>query len=131
MKILIDTDIFNTIDGEMILSLDAWGHRIHVKEVGSISQVIFGSRRSPRHAPIDCREASIDVPGFEDLQDDMGKDHDMAASEWGSSSINLNNDTLGYQDEAEPQNLNCDGIPATSPMRRKMENHKFKFPTLG
>ena len=35
MKVLIDTDILRTINGEIVMSIEDSGYRIVIKEVGS------------------------------------------------------------------------------------------------
>ncbi|KAJ8436380.1 hypothetical protein Cgig2_032201 [Carnegiea gigantea] len=79
MKILIPTDYFHTIENEILLHIESSGYRITVQEIGPCTQVI-------QHAQSDLNDPSKGasngvVPGFEDLQDDMSSENDVANSD--------------------------------------------------
>ncbi|KAJ8438760.1 hypothetical protein Cgig2_009878 [Carnegiea gigantea] len=70
-RVVIVTDIFRNIEGDLLLSLDDGGCRIFIREVGPAVQVInrgYTQSHSPSKEAMDSNE---EVPGFEDLDDEL------------------------------------------------------------
>jgi len=75
MKVLIDTDILKTINGEIVMSIEGSGYRIVIKEVGSIVQVI-----QKVHTTSTSSKEAMDS-NHEEKDDDLASDDDVACSE--------------------------------------------------
>ena len=78
MKVVIVTDIFRNIEGDLLLSLDDGRCRIFIKEVGPAVQVInrgYTQSHSPSKEAMDSNEKG---PGFEDLDDELEANSDVA-----------------------------------------------------
>jgi len=73
MKVLIDTDILGTIEGDLVLTLEDSGYRVKIKEAGSVIQVCQSPHVTPSAAH--SEDANEGVVGFEDLDDEVdGRD---------------------------------------------------------
>jgi len=70
MKVLIDTGIFNSIEGDVILHLEDSGYRLKVKEVGPVFQVGQSPLVSSPSPSAEAMDSNNGVVGFEDLEDD-------------------------------------------------------------
>ena len=71
MKVLIDTGILTSIEGDVILHLEDQGYRIKVKEVGPVFQVGQAPLVSSPSPSAEAMDSNNGVVGFEDLEDDV------------------------------------------------------------
>lgn len=69
MRILIDTGIFKTINGDFVLHMGNSGYRITVKEVGSALLQIHQAQPSSACPSKEVTDPNEGVIGFEDLND--------------------------------------------------------------
>jgi len=67
---LIDTSIFNTIEGEVLLQIESLGFKIKVREVGSFIQVTHKVHASTRASPMEVTDSNDGVVGFVDIDDE-------------------------------------------------------------
>jgi len=70
MKVLIDTGIFNTIEGEVLLQIENLGFKIKVREVGSFIKVTHKVHASTRASPMEVTDSNDGVVGFVDIDDE-------------------------------------------------------------
>jgi len=78
MRVLIGTDIFNTIEAESILSLGDTGFRIQVKEIRSFSLDTAMVENNQVKPPMKAGEFNIGTTEDVELWDNVGVNHDMA-----------------------------------------------------
>ncbi|KAJ8439827.1 hypothetical protein Cgig2_029087 [Carnegiea gigantea] len=69
MKVLIVASIFQTIQGNIILSLESCEYRITVKEIGPASQVLHRACKKTGFPFMEAKDSNNDVVGFEDIDD--------------------------------------------------------------
>lgn len=74
MKVRIVTDIFRRIDEELLLTLEDGGYRVWIKEVGSTTLI-------PCSLAVETIDSNDEVLGFEDIEDDMAVDNEVAQSD--------------------------------------------------
>jgi len=74
MKVLIDTGVFKSIEGDVLLTIGDAGYRVQVKEVGTVVQVCQSPFR-----PTETSDSNGDVVGFEDLDNEVACKDNMAA----------------------------------------------------
>jgi len=87
MKVLIETDRFNTIDADVILSIDDSGYRIKIKGIGSAIQLVQATQLQGSSPPTGDRNANHGVLGFEDLDDEVGRADYVEFSNWKGEAI--------------------------------------------
>ena len=78
MKVLIVTNIFHTIEQEIILSLEDAGYRLMIKELGYAFQLQTKGRTSVKAPSLEAMNSNDGVVGFEDLDDDVATANDVA-----------------------------------------------------
>ena len=79
MKVLIDTNCLKTIEGDILLHLQDAGYRLVVKEVGLKVHVIQKVDTNTSRSSSMEASYSDGVVGFEDVDDDVAKQDEMAA----------------------------------------------------
>ncbi|KAJ8442616.1 hypothetical protein Cgig2_008392 [Carnegiea gigantea] len=72
---------FNTIDGDLIISLEDAGYRIKVKEIGSAIQVIQTTDTLATAPSMEAMDSSDGVVGFKGIEDDVAAADDVACSD--------------------------------------------------
>lgn len=99
MKVLIDTDCFNTIDGDLVLYLEDLGHRVKIKELASYG--IYGAIPHPNSSPLVVNDSEEGVEGATVDDDDKVKDDELATMDRGDADMGFVD--VGLQ---QTQNLN-------------------------
>ena len=88
MHVYIDTNIFNNIEAEMVLSIGDIGFRIKIKEVGGPVLHKLGTQQYVLRPPMEAVESNTDTTVKEGPQDYVAWKHDMAICDWRANSSN-------------------------------------------
>ena len=106
MHICIVTDIFNTIEAEMVLSIGDIGFRIKIKKLGGSVLHKLGTKQYIFRPPMEAVESNTDTTVKEGLQDDVAWKQNMAMCDWGvnNSKSQQERDGAKYSSsEGEPR----------------------------
>ncbi|KAJ8423433.1 hypothetical protein Cgig2_010127 [Carnegiea gigantea] len=87
MKVLIVTDIFRTIEGEILLSLEDAGYRIMIKELGPAIQVLSNGPMPTNPPSMEAMGSNDGVVGFEDLEDVVASENDVTYADLRRNSV--------------------------------------------
>ena len=107
MRVLIAAKSFHRIDHEILLYLGSEGYRIKIMEAGLTAQVahqIFPAAHQNLN-----KVSSDDVPGFEDVDDEVASGNNVAQSLWG-----LKGQVSGEVDREEVEDSSCIRLKGTS-----------------
>ena len=85
MRVLVDTDIFNTIEAELLLFLGDTGFQIQVKEIRSFPLDTSMVENNQAKPPMEAVESNIGTTEDVELQDDVGVNRDIAVCDWGNN----------------------------------------------
>ncbi|KAJ8424396.1 hypothetical protein Cgig2_006318 [Carnegiea gigantea] len=81
IKVLIDTNRFNTINGVLIISLEGVGYTINVKEISLSIQVIQTTHTLEMTPSMEAMDSNDGAVGSKDITDDVVSTDDMAYSD--------------------------------------------------
>ena len=85
MRALIATDRFCRIDSEILLLVENCGYRVTIREIATVGQAVRKPSVSAPNISVDGNDSNNDsnreVPGFEDLEDDISNQGQSAGEE--------------------------------------------------
>jgi len=121
MGVLIDTDRFDIIDADLILTIDDSGYRIKIKEAGPTVQVLQENKVPGSYSPMADRDSNHGVVGFGDLDNEVALGDDVECRHW-SGFANMEvvhnreevNESPGIQTDLNM--LKGSGRPVDSPL---------------
>jgi len=125
MKVLVVTDIFQRIEDNLILVIGDEGYRIFITEIGPALPISQRNCSSPSNPAMENQDSNNDVPGFEDLDDELAEGNDVAQSDL--RNVVVNDELVNTVAKSNPMvqissNSNCEGGKAGASMENSINS---------
>jgi len=108
MRVLIATETFNRIDHEILLYLGYEGYRLKIMEADLTSQAAHQIFQTA-HQNLKNKVSNDDVPGFEDVDDEVASRNNLA-----QSHLRWRGQVSGEMDKEEVEESSCSRLKGTS-----------------